>query len=57
MMISSYETKNHMLFEEPISYDNHWLKSLSIYSSDLFGISYVHTLIYLKYILLCCLGF
>lgn len=57
MMISSYETKNHMLFEEPISYDNHWLKSLSIYNSDLFGIGYVYTLIYLKYILLGCPGF
>lgn len=51
--ISSYEKKNHMLFEKPIPYDNHWLKSLSIHRSDLFGIGYIHTLIYLKSILFC----
>lgn len=33
--IISYKTKNHMLFEKPILYDNHWLESLSIYRSGL----------------------
>lgn len=36
MMISSYEIKNCVLLEELISYDTHWLRSLSIHSSDLF---------------------
>lgn len=30
MMISGYEIKNCVLLEELISYDTHWLRSLSV---------------------------
>ena len=34
---SIYEIKTQMLPEEPIPYDNHWKRSLSKFSSDLFS--------------------